>query len=228
VSIKGNSINFVMLKTDEHLYTLSRSDFAKTIGKSKNAVKLDMKRGKYKDLYIFKNGQYYFKTREAVRENIGLKPHYPTPLKRKINRGNHDKPGAYTSSTMKRVPPQFKVRNAMVKLMSAKGKIKPEDQKYIHILEQKTEQWLREEKQKSLKVNTMNSLSDNIRRDTLGDKPGVNLKNYTSGLFSCGSNKGYGSPGYFGGNFTDNRSYKTTKRPKNNNTTFGGWGPYYW
>ena len=42
------------------------------------------------------------------------------------------------------------------------------------------------------------------------------------------SNKGYGSPGYFGGNFTDNRSYKTTKRPKNNNTTFGGWGPYYW
>jgi hypothetical protein len=228
VSIKGNSINFVMLKTDEHLYTLSRSDFAKTIGKSKNAVKLDMKRGKYKDLYIFKNGQYYFKTREAVRENIGLKPHYPTPLKRKINRGNHDKPGAYTSSTMKRVPPQFKVRNAMVKLMSAKGKIKPEDQKYIHILEQKTEQWLREEKQKSLKVNTMNSLSDNIRRDTLGDKPGVNLKNYSSGLFSCGSNKGFGSPGYLGGNFTDNRSYKTTKRPKDDDTTFGGWGPYYW
>ena len=217
-----------MLKTDENLYTLTRLEFAKTIGKSKNAVKLDMKRGKYKDLYIFKNGQYYFKTREAVRENIGLKPHYPTPLKRKINRGNHDKPGAYTSSTMKRVPPQFKVRNAMVKLMSAKGKIKPEDQKYIHILEQKTEQWLREEKQKSLKVNTMNSLSDNIRRDTLGDKPGVNLKNYSSGLFSCGSNKGFGSPGYFGGNFTDNRSYKTTKRPKDDDTTFGGWGPYYW
>ena len=133
-------------------------------------------------------------------------------IKRKVNRGNHDKPGAYSSSTMKRVPPQFKVRNAMVKLMSAKGKIKPEDQKYIHILEQKTEQWLREEKQKSLKVNTMNSLSDNIRRDTLGDKPGVNLKNYSSGLFSCGSNKGYGSPGYFGGNTIDNRSYQRTNR----------------
>ena len=100
----------------------------------------------------------------------------------------------------------------MVKLMSAKGKIKPEDQRYIHIIEKKTEEWLREEKQKSLKVNTMYSLSDNIRRDTLGDKPGVNLKSYSRGLFSCGSNKGYGTPQYFGGNATDNRSYQSTNR----------------
>ena len=49
-----------MLKTDENLYTLTRLEFAKTIGKSKNAVKIDMKRGKYKDLYIFKNGQVLF------------------------------------------------------------------------------------------------------------------------------------------------------------------------
>ena len=220
-----------MLKTDENLYTLTRLEFAKTIGKSKNAVKIDMKRGKYKDLYIFKNGQYYFKTKEAVRENIGATPLYPTPVKRKINRGNHDKPGAYSSSTMKRVPPQFKVRNAMVKLMSAKGKIRPEDQKYIHIIEKKTEEWLREEKHKSHRVNSMDSLSDNIRRDTLGgslgDKPGVNLKSYSSGLFSCGSNKGYGTPGYLGGNYTDNRSYKTTKRGKDTSTR-EGWGPYYW
>ena len=200
------------MKTDGHLYTLTRLEFAKSIGKSKNAVKLAMMRGKYKDLYIFKNGKYFFKSREAVRENYGLEPITMNPLKRKINRGNHDKPGAYASSTMKRVPPQFKVRNAMVKLMSAKGKIKPEDQRYIHIIEKKTEEWLREEKQKSLKVNTMYSLSDNIRRDTLGDKPGVNLKSYSRGLFSCGSNKGYGTPQYFGGNATDNRSYQSTNR----------------
>ena len=200
------------MKTDEHLYTLTRLEFAKSIGKSKNAVKLAMMRGKYKDLYIFKNGKYFFKSREAVRENYGPETLTVNPLKRKINRGNHDKPGAYTSSTMKRVPPQFKVRNAMVKLMSAKGKIKPEDQRYIHIIEKKTEEWLREEKQKSLKVNTMYSLSDNIRRDTLGDKPGVNLKSYSSGLFSCGSNKGYGTPQYFGGNTTDNRFYQSTNR----------------
>jgi hypothetical protein len=204
-----------MLKTDEHLYTISRSDFAKSIGKSRQAVKKDMMRGKYKDLYIFKNGKYYFKTREAVRENYGLSPVslYPVKTKRKVNRGNHDKPGAYSSSTMKRVPPQFKVRNEMVRLMSAKGKIKPEDQKYVAMLEKKTEQWLREEKQKSLKVNSMNSLSDNIRRDTLGDKPGVNLKKYHSGLYNAGSTKGYGSPDYFGGPGTDTtRFYKTTNR----------------
>ena len=193
-----------MLKTDENLYTLTRLEFAKTIGKSKNAVKIDMKRGKYKDLYIFKNGQYYFKTKEAVRENIGATPLYPTPVKRKINRGNHDKPGAYSSSTMKRVPPQFKVRNAMVKLMSAKGKIKPEDQKYIHIIEKKTEEWLREEKHKSRRVNSMDSLSALYKQDSLGDKPGVNLKkSYHTGLYNAGSTKGYGSPDYMGGPGTD-------------------------
>ena len=41
------------MKTDEHLYTLTRLEFAKTIGKSKEAVKIAMKRGKFKDLYIF-------------------------------------------------------------------------------------------------------------------------------------------------------------------------------
>ena len=76
------------MKTDEHLYTITRSEFAKSIGKSREAVKKDMMRGKYKDLYIFKNNQYYFKTREAVRENKGLTPVYPTPVKRKIKRGN--------------------------------------------------------------------------------------------------------------------------------------------
>ena len=102
----------------------------------------------------------------------------------------------------------------MVKLMSAKGKIRPEDQKYVHIIEKKTEQWLREEKQKSLKVNSMNSLSDNIRRDTLGDRPGVNLKkSYHTGLYNAGSTKGYGSPDYMGGPGTDTtRYYKTTNR----------------
>ena len=37
---------------DEHLYTLSRTDFAKEIGKSTDCVKKNMKRGKYKDLYL--------------------------------------------------------------------------------------------------------------------------------------------------------------------------------
>ena len=202
------------MKTDEHLYIITRSEFAKSIGKSREAVKKDMMRGKYKDLYIFKNNQYYFKTREAVRENQGLSPVKSYPAKRKINRGNHDNPGSYSSSTMKRVPPQFKVRNAMVKLMSAKGKIKPEDQKYIHIIEKKTEEWLREEKHKSRRVNSMDSLSALYKQDSLGVTPRVNLKkSYYTGLYNAGSTKGYGSPDYMGGPGTDTtRFYKTTNR----------------
>ena len=202
-----------MLKTDENLYTLTRLEFAKTIGKSKNAVKLDMKRGKYKDLYIFKNGQYYFKTKEAVRENIGPTPVYPTPVKRKINRGNHDKPGAYASSTMKRVPEQFRTHNHLKKMVALRGKLSPEELALIPKLEAEA----KAQRQKDLH-NTLRE-----RRDPLG----VNLKSYSSGLFSCGSNKGYGTPGYLGGNYTDNRSYKTTKRGKDTSTR-EGWGPYYW
>ena len=215
-----------MLKTDDHLYTLTRLEFAKSIGKSKNAVKLGMMRGKYKDQYIFKNGKYFFKDEEGMRENYGLNPvplnPVKNPVKRIIRRGNHDQPGAYSSSTMKRVPPQFKVRNAMVKLMSAKGKIKPSDQKYIPMLEKKTEQWLQEEKQKALKVNSRNSLSSQIRRDNHLGAPRENIKRHYGGLYSVGSNKGYGSPGYLGGNHTDNRSYTTTNRGRN---TFKK-GPY--
>mgnify|MGYP007077431172 FL=1 len=75
------------MQTDQHLYTLTRSEFAKEIGKSREAVKQDMRRGKYKQLYIFVDGKYKFKTREAVRENKGTIPIevYPSN-KRKINR----------------------------------------------------------------------------------------------------------------------------------------------
>ena len=69
---------------DEHLYTLTRSEFAKEIGKSREAVKMDMRRGKYKQLYIFKNGQYYFKGREAVRENKGSIPLVCTQQREKL------------------------------------------------------------------------------------------------------------------------------------------------
>ena len=48
--------------SDEHLYTLTRTEFAKEIGKSREAVKQDMRRGKYRDLYIFKNIEVFILT----------------------------------------------------------------------------------------------------------------------------------------------------------------------
>ena len=78
------------MKTDEHLYTISRSEFAKELGKSREAVKIAMKRGKYKDLYIFKNGKYFFKSEEAVREQQDCTLVDMYPVKPKVNRGNHE------------------------------------------------------------------------------------------------------------------------------------------
>ena len=204
------------MKTDEHLYTLTRLEFAKSIGKSKNAVKLAMMRGQYKDLYIFKNGKYLFKTREVVRENYGPEPIRMNPLKRKINRGNHDKPGAYASSTMKRVPEQFRTHNHLKKMVALRGKLSPEELALIPRLEVEA----KAQRQKDLHTTLRE------QRDPLG----VTFKKpySTGGIFSCGSNKGYGSPGYLGGNHTDGRSYKTTKRPKDENKREGAFGRYYW
>ena len=57
------------MKTDEHLYTLTRTEFAKEIGKSREAVKIGMRRGKYKDLYIFKDGKYFLKAETEWVQN---------------------------------------------------------------------------------------------------------------------------------------------------------------
>ena len=89
-SVTGGIMSF---KTDEHLYTISRSEFAKQIGKSREAVKIAMRRGKYSDQYIYKNGKYFFKAQEGVRPNQEKSPPELIkmyPLKRERNRGKHD------------------------------------------------------------------------------------------------------------------------------------------
>ena len=122
------------MQTDQHLYTLTRSEFAKEIGKSREAVKQDMRRGKYKQLYIFVDGKYKFKTREAVRENKGTIPIevYPSN-KRKINRGGHEsaiKKGRYPNQA-------FANHNTMKKFLSAKGKLTPEQLRLVPEIESK-------------------------------------------------------------------------------------------
>ena len=175
-----------MLKTDDHLYTLTRLEFAKSIGKSKNAVKLGMMRGKYKDQYIFKNGKYFFKSEEGKRENHDVNPGGLNPVKsstkRIIRRGNHDQPGAYTSSTMKRVPEQFKTHNHMKKMVALRGKLTPEELALIPKLEADA----KAERQRQLK-DTLSAPNHSYR------KP-LGSYSSTGGLFSCGSNKGFGSP----------------------------------
>jgi CubicO group peptidase (beta-lactamase class C family) len=61
-----------MIKTDEHLYTMTRVEFARSIGKSREAVKQGMRRGQYKDDCIY-NGKQLLGRRTV---EVMLSPQY--------------------------------------------------------------------------------------------------------------------------------------------------------
>ena len=105
-----------MIKTDAHLYTMSRSEFAKSIGKSRDAVKIGVRRGKYKDDYIFNGIKYLFKPREAMRVFQGVSP--VTKIVKRPNRGNHFK-GKYPNDS-------FRKHNELKMMAKLKGVTDPE------------------------------------------------------------------------------------------------------
>jgi hypothetical protein len=145
-----------MIKTDDHLYTLTRGEFAKEIGKSTDCVKKNMKRGKYKDLYIFKKNQYLFKSREAVREIGVVYPVKVYPVKRKINRGGHEeavRKGRYPNQ-------HFANHNHMKKLIALRGKLSPEELALVPQLEIKA----KEERRRQVHQET--TPRDNTLRNT--------------------------------------------------------------
>ena len=153
------------MQSDEHLYTLTRSQFAKEIDKSRQAVKKDMKRGKYKDLYIFKNNQYYFKTREAVRSTKGSMPVNLYPVKRKINRGGHEsavRKGRYPNRA-------FAERNHMKKFIALRGKLSPKELAMVPDVER----MVRQEREKQIR-DTLETPRGNTRSQT-GMRRGVGM-----------------------------------------------------
>ena len=77
------------MKNDFFEYTLSRGEFAKRIGKTREAVRSAMRRGKYADCYRFDGTQYLFKSPDRSRDNKGLNHGQRAIPKRQINRGNH-------------------------------------------------------------------------------------------------------------------------------------------
>ena len=99
-------------------FRLTRSAFAKTIGKTIGSVKQAMRRGNYKDQYVVRNGKYFFRPQEALRENQDHNPDTPVTTKRKINRGNHEK-AKYPNEA-------FRAHNELKKLISLQKKVSPE------------------------------------------------------------------------------------------------------
>lgn len=77
-------------KNDINEFILTRSQFAKRLGKTTNAVRLAMRRGKYEGLYRFDGKQFLFK--EPIRTGAnkdnehGQSDHYKKKIYR---RGNH-------------------------------------------------------------------------------------------------------------------------------------------
>ncbi len=144
--------------TDEHLYTISRTEFAKEIGKSREAVKKDMQRGKYKDLYIFKNGKYFFKSYKTMREKQGLSPVHLSPVKSKVNRGGHEmavKKGRYPNQA-------FANHNHMKKMIALRGKLTPEELALVPTVEKmvkaERQKQLRDQLEVKPRVNSMHSM----------------------------------------------------------------------
>ena len=200
----GNRVTFTM-KTDEHLYTISRTEFAKEIGKSREAVKIGMTRGKYKDLYIFKNGKYFFKS----REEMGAKQHCTLvdmyPVKPKVNRGNHEvavKKGRYPNAA-------FAEHNHMKKMVALRGKMSPEELALVPTVERMVKQ----ERQKQLQENL----------ELTRSKPQGYTRNYGTGLINL-SNKGFNDQNYHNGqdhNYNPSK-YRSTNRGRSINKK----GPY--
>jgi len=186
------------MNTDEHLYTITRSEFAKSIGKRRDSVKKDMQRGKYKDLYIFKNKKYFFKSKEAMRENIELSPIQVSPVKHKVNRGNHEiavKKGNYPNTA-------FEQHNHMKKLLALRGRMSPEELALVPTVERMVKQERKKQLTESISLTR--------------SQPNTNFKNYGTKLINM-SNKGYNSSGYHSGqdhNVWPNK-YKTTNRGRN-------------
>ena len=70
-------------------YTLTRSQYAKRIGKTTNAVRMMMRHGKLLGEFRFDGSKFLFKDPKRPREYKG-QYHGQSPPKRKINRGNHE------------------------------------------------------------------------------------------------------------------------------------------
>lgn len=200
------------MKTDEHLYTISRTEFAKELGKSREAVKIAMKRGKYRDLYIFKNGRYFFKSQEGVRDlqDVPLVKVYPA-YKKKVNRGNHEvaiKKGNYPNQA-------FANYNHMKKMIALRGKLTPEELALVPEVEHRVKQERKKTLQESLGLSqlTRGSLRDNRNY----------IKNYGTGLINM-SNKGWGDENYHNGRDYEYNPSKYT--PTNRGKKINKKGPY--
>ena len=99
-------------------FHLTRGEYAKTVGKTPNAVRMMMRHGKLSGEFRFDGNKYLFKSPKRPRDYI-VKDHSTlTTQKKKYNRGNHFK-ADYPNNA-------FQLHNEMKMLNKIKGKFKNE------------------------------------------------------------------------------------------------------
>ena len=111
-----------------------------------------MQRGKYKDLYIFKDGKYFFKSREGVGAKQHLSPLLMSPVKPKIRRGGHEaavKKGRYPNRA-------FAEHNHMKKYLALRGKLSPQELALVPSVERMV-------KKRDRSNYVMNTMQTNLR-----------------------------------------------------------------
>ena len=158
--------------TTNKKYNLTRSDFAKKLGITRDTLKKRMKRGHYADVYIVKDGKYFF---NGDTEGCPIKVNSPTVnrpyVPRKRNRGNH------FTSTNPKYSNQLKQHNEMKMLAKLKHNVDPEVQDLIPEAVELAKQKKRERLQKQLNTPIVRPYSNGIENmskthiQTLGLEP---------------------------------------------------------
>ena len=115
---ESNFVNLNMTNKKSNPFDLNRTEYAKELGITPNAVRMRMRRGQLEGEYKFENGKYNFKAPEGARVSIVSSPGQMTPsTKRIINRGAHE------TSKNPRYTTALRNRNEAVKLASLKYKV---------------------------------------------------------------------------------------------------------
>ena len=195
-----------MTKKNLNPFDLNRTEYAELLGISPNAVRMRHRHGKLEGEYIFENGKYFYRAPSRERANYGLTPGQKTTLKKIYRRGNHFKAN-YPNEA-------FRKHNEAKMLAKLKHNVDEDVQallpEAIEIAKGKKREIIQEASGRAPVSGGRNPGSVNRSSFSMG------------GIYHMGSNKGYGSPGYLGNTFRDNRSYEATNRGRKINKK----GPY--
>ena len=110
---------YMKLKGQQELdqFTLTRSEYAKELGITPNAVRMRMRHGSLSGEYRFDGSKYLFRPQRRPRDYLHIDhPQMTTQKKKKINRGNHFK-ADYPNEA-------FKLHNEMKMMNKIKSKFK--------------------------------------------------------------------------------------------------------